>query len=431
MSQNKGNVLGLKHKIRSIVPHAFGNHELCGDWFGYKKDPKSFSQKNLPGGKDLVGSGLQTFLTQTLERYPCDDIAQKIEPLGSTQRNERLNGIIASKKLKIRFYGGSESSDYRAAAAIAQFNEGLSYHRQMVTDKLNHRSNLHFLTKYIGKYNVKRHRQAMNQKTIVFKKNRKERRKQRKKKIKRKKEWKEQQSGIGLNNEHTALVQSLLEEKDDPQPKMEQWRKACCLSAPNFVSLAREESVCFIFYDIETGRLGKNADILQFAFAKAAFTEVTPDNPKESQLSFHILPTKRIDASASKVNGLHVSYKIGEKTLVNREGRVLPTVTPAVAAQKIVIYLNSESALNNRQILLVARNGSVFDRPRFIQFLKNNNALDNLLNKEQTYFGDSLPLCRKTFKSYISSRNLCNVYQFLFQETFEAHDALADVLAYK
>ena len=333
-------------------------------------------------------------MTETLEPYACDDIAQKIAPLGSTQRNECLNGITASKNLKIRFYGGSESSDYRTAAAIAQFNEGYSY-LSMVTDKLNHRSNLHFLTKYIGKYNVKRHRQAMNQKTTVFKKNRKERRKQRKQKDQKKErmEGTTYESGIGLNNEHTALVQSPLEEKDDPQPKMEQWRKACCLSAPNFVSLAREESVCFIFYDIETGGLGKNADILQFAFAKAVFTEVTPDNPKESQLSLYILPTKRIDASASKVNGLHVSYKIEEKTLVNREGRVLPAVTPAAAAQKIVDYLNSESALSNRQILLVAHNGSVFDRPRFIQFLKNNNALDNLLNKEQIYFGDSLPPC--------------------------------------
>ena len=153
-------------------------------------------------------------------------------------------------------------------------------------DKLNHRSNLHFLTKYIGKYNVKRHRQAMNQKTTVFKKNRKERRKQRKQNDKKKErmEGTTYESGIGLNNEHTALVQSLIEEKDDPQPKMEQWRKACCLSASNFVSLAREESVCFIFYDKETGGLGKNVNILQFTFAKVVFTEVTPDNPKDSQL---------------------------------------------------------------------------------------------------------------------------------------------------
>ena len=101
----------------------------------------------------------------------------------------------------------------------------------MVKDKLNHRSNLHFLTKYIGKYNVKRHRQAINQKRTVFKKNRKERRKQRKQKDRKKErmEGTTYESGIGLNNEHTALVQSLLEEKDDPQPKIEQWRKLSLL----------------------------------------------------------------------------------------------------------------------------------------------------------------------------------------------------------
>ena len=234
-------------KIKKIF-WAFGNHELCGDWCGYKKDPKSFSHKNLPGGKDLVRSGLQTFLTETLEGYACDDIAQKIAPLGSTQRNECLNGIIGSKNLKIRFYGGSESNDYRTATAIAQFNEGYSY-LSMVTDKLNQQSNLYFLTKYTAKYNVKQHRQAMNQKTTCFEKNRKERRKQRKQNDQKKErmEGKTYKSGIGLNNEHTALVQSLLEEKDDPHPKLEQWRKACCLSTPNFVSLTREESVSFIF----------------------------------------------------------------------------------------------------------------------------------------------------------------------------------------
>ena len=50
--------------------------------------------------------------------------------------------MIASKNLKIRFYGGSESSKLRTADVIAQFNEGYS-HLPMVTDKLNHRSNLY------------------------------------------------------------------------------------------------------------------------------------------------------------------------------------------------------------------------------------------------------------------------------------------------
>ena len=81
----------------------------------------------------------------------------------------------------------------------------------------------------------------MNQKTTVFKKSCKE-----SKKIRRKKEMEgtTYESGIGLNNEHAALlVQSLLEQKDDPQPEMEEWRKARCFSAPNFVSLVREENI--------------------------------------------------------------------------------------------------------------------------------------------------------------------------------------------
>ena len=144
----------------------------------------------------------------------------------------------------MRFYGGSESSDYRTAAAIAQFNEGYSY-LSMVTDKLNHRPNLHFLTKYIGKYNVKRHRQAMSQKTTVFKKNRKERRKQRKQKDQKKEmEGTTYESGIGLDNEHTALVQSLLEENDDPQPKMEQWSAYPLLIL--FLSLEMKAFVSFL-----------------------------------------------------------------------------------------------------------------------------------------------------------------------------------------
>ena len=47
--------------------------------------------------------------------------------LGSTQRNENLNHVIASKSLKVRYYGGSKSNDFRTAAGVAQFNESHSY----------------------------------------------------------------------------------------------------------------------------------------------------------------------------------------------------------------------------------------------------------------------------------------------------------------
>ena len=45
----------------------------------------------------------------------------------NSQRNESLNGTIGSKNPKIRYYGGSESSDFRVACGVAQRNEGHRY----------------------------------------------------------------------------------------------------------------------------------------------------------------------------------------------------------------------------------------------------------------------------------------------------------------
>lgn len=42
--------------------------------------------------------------------------------MGSTQANESFNNIVASKHPKNRFYGGSESTAFRVAAAVSQKN---------------------------------------------------------------------------------------------------------------------------------------------------------------------------------------------------------------------------------------------------------------------------------------------------------------------
>jgi len=44
-----------------------------------------------------------------------------------SQRNESLNGTIGSKNLKVRHYGGSESSDFRTTCGVAQHNEGHNF----------------------------------------------------------------------------------------------------------------------------------------------------------------------------------------------------------------------------------------------------------------------------------------------------------------
>ena len=52
-----------------------------------------------------------------MKPFLTEEAAKKLAPCGSSQRNECVNGLIGTKAPKIRLYGGSESSDFRTAAA--------------------------------------------------------------------------------------------------------------------------------------------------------------------------------------------------------------------------------------------------------------------------------------------------------------------------
>ena len=60
-----------------------------------------------------------------MKPFLAEEAAKKLAPCGSNQRNECINSSIGTKEPKICHYGGSESSDFRTAAAILQFNEGM------------------------------------------------------------------------------------------------------------------------------------------------------------------------------------------------------------------------------------------------------------------------------------------------------------------
>ena len=121
---------------------------------------------------------------------------------------------------------------------------------------------------------------------------------------------------------------------------------------------------------------------------------------------------------------------LAEKSrLLDKHGKILHTVSPQVAAQKIVDFLNQDCRMKGRRTLLIAHNGRNFDEERFINFLKSNKVFDSIEEKRNLYFGDSLPACRKVLKNKVKSKSLGIVYRFLFNETFEAHDALSDVVA--
>ena len=93
----------------------------------HNHSPTEYTHQELPYGKDLHGSCLQQALQDLFSEYASPTVASKWAPCLDSQRNESLNGTIGSKNLKIRHYGGSESSDFRTACGVAQHNEGHNF----------------------------------------------------------------------------------------------------------------------------------------------------------------------------------------------------------------------------------------------------------------------------------------------------------------
>ena len=125
IAQNKGNEQLLQTGIRNIVPHAFGKHQKCNEsWCRYQRGPDSYKHNDLPFGKDLRGDELEKALTQVFDDYSTDIVVKKLAPATNSQRNEALNSVVGSKNPKTRYYGSSESNDFRV---VSQCNDGYIY----------------------------------------------------------------------------------------------------------------------------------------------------------------------------------------------------------------------------------------------------------------------------------------------------------------
>lgn len=118
----------LKQNLRAIVPHAFGEHAGCGEWCNFKQSPDTYKHKTLP--RDLEGDQLKKDLTEIFERQIIQ--ANKLVNMDSSNKNESINHMIATKAPKVNHYGDSESLDFRVASAVCQKNEGHGYISQVV-----------------------------------------------------------------------------------------------------------------------------------------------------------------------------------------------------------------------------------------------------------------------------------------------------------
>ena len=438
ISQNTGNPDALKVSLNCIVPHAFGDHGLCDiSWCGYKKSPLTYKHTDLPHGKDLHGEPLKNTLTSLFSEYATDIVVKKLSPCANSQRNESINSTIATKNPKTRYYGGSESSDFRIACGVAQRNVGYSYVSR-VLEALNIEPG--YFCESNGDLMDKKLLNDRNRKsTKSFKYRRNQLHNQKTSQTFRKeaKEGKTYETSVGLNldthvNQPSPTAYPEIEhilENISPN-ELQEYEKMVPPYAPkpNPETLTYDptKSYSFIIFDTETTCTGKHAEICQLSAINEANLTI---------FSKYILPKSNVSPGATRVNKLSVKNINGNRQLF-KENQPVETVSLGEALQEFLAFLVG-SQQKESYTVLIGHNSSTFDTPILLR--KSDTNFHCRLKDLNVYFADSHILVKDLLKEkhpalQLPSGQLCksnqsSLYSHLFNENFEAHDALEDAVA--
>nr|XP_022319171.1 uncharacterized protein LOC111121963 [Crassostrea virginica] len=241
----------LKRNLDSIPFHVFGDHSKCEEaWCKFIKDPEGYKPRNLPYGKYLSGEHLLTDLVSIFSVFSNN--AEKLCSTGSTQSNENFNRIVAAKNPKTHFYGGSESTCFRVAAAVAQKNIG---HDSLIEvyEGLSLSPGKHTAI-HVQRMNKKRENDSVRQKGVAFKRRRLELKNAKSTQVftSEIKEGTMYQSGVDLSNDDITSFEEIPDH----------------VSIPNSTSLVTVDptpNCSFLYFDLETTGFGPDADIVQLA----------------------------------------------------------------------------------------------------------------------------------------------------------------------
>ena len=436
----------LKKGLKCIVPHAFGAHENCNEsWCGFKKEPLTYRHKDLPHHKDLHGEELKSALTSLFDEYTTDTVTKKLVPFANSQRNEALNSIVGSKNPKIRFYGGSESSDFRVACAVAQRNKGYGY----ISSTLSHLgiepgniciSHNTKLDKKREKDNKRKSLKACKVRRHFLQNERIS--KNAKKEVK---EGKTYETGIGLNlssestsgpaiqsSTHDLNIENILHKITKKQCEEIEKLVPHCIERPHIIykTYSPTKSYQFILFDIETSDTGSKAEICQLS----AITQ------NGSTYSSYIMPKSNISPRASRVNNLTIENIKGTRSLCKNS---LPVVAMSleIALSSFSKFIEKHCCIKSSGTksipVLIGHNAAVFDVPILLR--NAGKSYDEQLDQMNVHFGDSLPLIKsllqrqhaplKLSNGEYCRANMSSIYQCLFKDDFDAHDALEDVKA--
>ena len=439
VTQNAGNPEFLKSSINSIVPHSFGEHSSCNiSWCGFKKCPEGYKHTELPNGKNLHGEPLKNALTNIFSEYATDTVVKKLSPCANSQRNESLNNTIATKNPKTRYYGGSASNDFRVACGVAQRNLGYGY-VSAALEILNIEPG-YFCTSHEDLMDKKvlsdKNRKAT--KNFKYRRNQLRGQKSSQNSQKEAKEGKTYETAVALNLDtsvnqpsprtHTH-IEHLLENISDNELHEYEKLVPSYYAQPDLPKLTYDpkQTYTFVVFDTETTCTGKNAELCQLSAIH------------ENQVfSKYILPTGNVSTGASRVNKLSVQNINGIRKLL-KENQPVETVSLDKALEEFHTFLSQVKCSSQKEtcIVLIGHNSSTFDTPILLR--RSDENFRSKLSNLNVYFGDSQILVKHLLKdkhpalqlseSASCKSNQSALYSHLFNEEFEAHDALEDVKA--
>lgn len=371
VAQNKGKSENLAKELKKIPDHLFGSHENCGNWCKPKK-----KHTILLSDKPLYHA-LVTFFSTYAEN------AHKFSVAASSQANESFNNIVANKAHKNKCLSRSAACDFRVADSVCVKNDG--EHSLLNVQKTAGLTVGTHTIKFASVADSKRLRRA-------------EKSKLRNSKLRR----------IKLKNDREIL------RKKKEQSEGITYQTNCGISETrNLINSNQSLSkinTTIVYFDLETGGLNLDADILQIA-AKSG----------DHSFNVYVKPTKKMSSSASEVTGLRqVKDDLYLRT------KKLDTVEIIEALQSFLQFLTSISI--NKKCLLVAHNAR-FDTPRLLQAIKNNNLINDF--EIIAAFSDTLLMFKKMFPerkgpNMFKLETLAN--DFLQPDSSgHFHDALFDV----
>lgn len=404
VKKNKDKPDDLLIDIKNIPEHTFNNHKDCGSWCKFKEDPEGYKCKYLKRSLGEVGCDLYLEVCRVFQKVILS--VPRLAPCGSTQCNESFNNTVASKAVKSRHYGNSDSLINRVNAATLQWNEGVSYPTMVFTELNLSPGN----TKYKIALNRKRRLEAQRRKNPDCKRRRKLNILARNAKTVRQEETEGEtyRSGMGLDPENKENVENSVKVLQSKKAKPKLWKPAALSSLPR-ASLTNPSCV---YVDLETsGRCHRYCEILQIA----AISE------EHGSFNTYIKPTRFISKAASIVN--HLTFKYGSLRYKNE---VVETVSIQEALLKFLTFLEKHN-----DVVLLAHNAS-FDLRFLAQNLKKQKLL---LQFESAVTGivETLGVFRRTYPKKknptLANHKQDTLSKFLLgkEYEFEAHNAVADV----